>query len=255
MPPRGVVDVGQAGAGVGNWYQSLPPITRFMATACFLTSLGTYVGIVNPRYLALYGPWVFKQYQVWRLVTNHFFIAPFSMKFVFEFIWLIQYGQILESQTYMLASADMVYMLLFGAATLTTISLLIPSLGLVFCASPLIFMLLYIYSRNFPTQNVSIMGLFTVQSFYLPFAFLGISVILGKDPIPDICGIVVGHLFWFLTELYPAQGGRNLLQTPDWLKQMVANLGIGPPPRPTESTPAGFSAFRGTGRRLGEHQD
>lgn len=64
MPPRGVVDVGQAGAGVGNWYQSLPPITRFMATACFLMSLGQYVGLVNPRMLALVGPWVFKKYQV-----------------------------------------------------------------------------------------------------------------------------------------------------------------------------------------------
>jgi hypothetical protein len=64
MPPRGPVDVGQAGQGVGNWYQSLPPITRFLATACFLTSLGTYVGLVNPRYLALVAPWVFKQYEV-----------------------------------------------------------------------------------------------------------------------------------------------------------------------------------------------
>lgn len=37
-----------------------------MATACFLTSLGQYVGIVNPRHLALVGPWVFKKYQVRR---------------------------------------------------------------------------------------------------------------------------------------------------------------------------------------------
>jgi Derlin-2/3 len=177
------------------------------------------------------------------------------MKFLFEFIWLIQYGQILEGQTFMFNPADMVWMLIFGAGLLTAISLLMPSLGLVFLASPLIFMLLYVYSRNFPTQQVSIMGLFTLQSFYLPFAFLGISVVLGKDPIPDICGIVVGHVYWFLTELYPAQGGANYLSTPTWVKQFTANLGIGPPPRPTDSAPAGFAAFRGSGRRLGAHQD
>jgi hypothetical protein len=63
MPPR-VVNVGQAGGGVGNWYQELPPITRFMATACFLTSLGTYTKILDPRLLALVRPWVFQKYEV-----------------------------------------------------------------------------------------------------------------------------------------------------------------------------------------------
>jgi Derlin-2/3 len=172
------------------------------------------------------------------------------MKFLFEMIWLLQYGNILETQTFAFQPADMVAMLLFGAIALTVTSLAIPSLGLYFVASPLVFMLLYVYSRNFPNQQASIMGLFQVQTFYLPFAFLGITIIVGGNPIFDIAGIVVGHLWWFLTELYPAQGGRNFLTTPDFLKQWVANLGIGPPPRPTESTPAGFAAFRGAGRRL-----
>lgn len=193
--------------------------------------------------------------QVWRLVTSWVFLGPFGMKFLFEMIWLLQYGNILETQTFAFAPADMVAMLLFGAVTLTVVSLAVPSLGLFFVASPLVFMLLYVYSRNFPDQRSSIMGLFQVQSFYLPFAFLGITIIMGGNPIFDIAGIVVGHLWWFLTELYPAQGGRNFLETPEWLKQAVANLGVGPPPRPTDSTPSGFAAFRGSGRRLGAHED
>jgi Derlin-2/3 len=191
---------------------------------------------------------------VWRLVSHWVFLGPFSLKFVFEMIWLLQYGNILETQTFQFQPADFVAMLLFGAIILTILALAIPSLGIFFVASPLVFMLLYVYSRNFPNQQVSIMGLFTVQSFYLPFAFLGITVVMGGNPMLDIMGIVVGHLWWFLTELYPAQGGQNFLATPDLLKQWVANLGIGPPPRPTESTPAGFAAFRGSGRRLGAQQ-
>ncbi|KAF8071261.1 DER1 [Scenedesmus sp. PABB004] len=254
--PRGVVDVNQAGAGVGNWYQSLPPITRFLATACFLSSLGTYLGILQPKNLALLGPFIFKQYELWRLVTPHFFIGGFGMKFLFNMIWLLQYGQILEGQTYMFAPADMVWMLLFSAGCLTAVGLAVPSLGLVFTASSLIFTLIYVYSRNFPTQNVSIMGLFTVQSFYLPFAFLGITVILGGDPIPDILGMAVGHAYWFFSEIYPASGGAALLGTPRWVATATAHLGIGPPPRPVDSVPAGFAAFRGAGRRLGDaHRD
>lgn len=193
--------------------------------------------------------------QVWRLFTHLFFIAPFSMNFLFNMLWLLQYGQILEKQTFAFAPADMVYMLLFGGTLLTAVSLLIPSLGMTFNAAPLIFMLIYVYSRNFPNQNASIWGLFTIQTFYLPFAFLGVTVVLGGDPIPDIVGMVIGHLYWFLTEIYPSQGGRNWLETPDWLKQVVSNFGIGPPPRPVDSVPQGFSAFRGSGRRLGGHEE
>lgn len=47
-----------------NWYQGLPPITRFLATACFLSSLGCYVGLLKPFQLALLRDYVFKQYEV-----------------------------------------------------------------------------------------------------------------------------------------------------------------------------------------------
>ena len=59
--------------------------------------------------------------------------------------------------------AEFLYMLLFGAATLLSISLLLPSFGLVVLNGPFVFMLLYVWSKHYPTQNVSIMGLFQVQ--------------------------------------------------------------------------------------------
>ena len=46
-------------------------------------------------------------------------------------------------------------------------------------------------------------GLVTVKAFYLPFAFAAISILLGDSCIPDIEGIVVGHLYYFFKELYP----------------------------------------------------
>eukprot|EP00882_Tetradesmus_deserticola_P002337 GHRQ01002494.1.p1 GENE.GHRQ01002494.1~~GHRQ01002494.1.p1 ORF type:complete len:258 (+),score=77.66 GHRQ01002494.1:233-1006(+) len=257
MPPRGVVDVGQAGGGVQNWWDSQPPITRTMAAACFLTTLGSYLGLINVWNIVIIRAKIIQEYQIWRLVTNHFFIGPFGMKFLFNMIWLLQYGSILEKQTYMFAPADMVFMLLFCGVLLSLMAVAFPFLGLFTCASALIFCLIYLYSRHFPTQQVSIMGLFQVQSFYLPFAFLGITVVLGGDPKPDICGIVVAHIYYWLTELYPTQAGRpSMLPTPQWLKVLVSNMGIGPPLRPADATPAGFSAFRGTGRRLGDvHED
>lgn len=48
----------------------------------------------------------------------------------------------------------------------------------------------------------------TIQSFYLPFAFLAITVLMGGSPVLDICGIIAGHLWYFFTVLYPQSSGR-----------------------------------------------
>ncbi len=40
---------------------------------------------------------------------------------------------------------------------------MIPFFKFPFLASPLIFMLIYVWSRNFPTASVSIMGLVSVE--------------------------------------------------------------------------------------------
>lgn len=47
-----------------NWYQSLPPITRTLASLCFITSLGCYVGLLKPFQLALLRDYIFQQYEV-----------------------------------------------------------------------------------------------------------------------------------------------------------------------------------------------
>ena len=104
-------------------------------------------------------------------------------------------------------------------------------------------------------MQVSIFGLFNVQSFYLPFVFLAMSLLKGGWQY-DVIGIVVGHLYYYLKRLHPRQGGRDILATPVWLQRMVANWGIGAPAvreatmHPAASTSPGFRAFSGQGRRL-----
>lgn len=253
MPPADLGNLG--GNPVANWYNSVPPITRAIGTAAFGMALGSYMGLFRPYpWLALSWPLIIQKYQIWRLFSWCFYFGEFSMGFLMLMLWLIQYGSSLEKTRFLFQPADYVFMLLFGVVTIDATYLAVPSLGRYFPTSCLVFMIIYVWSRHNPNQMVSIWGLFTLQSFYLPFAFMGMGVILGGSPIPDLLGIVVGHLYWFLTELYPLQSGRILITTPDFLKRWVADLGIGAPPPPSRDQPAapqGFRAFRGPGMRLG----
>jgi Derlin-2/3 len=121
---------------------------------------------------------------------------------------------------------------------------------------PLILSCVYIWSKNFGEGNVSLYGLVTIKAFYLPFAFLAMSVLMGDSYWPDLVGIIVGHIYYFFKDLYPISSGNHPLRTPNWLKRIVADWGLGRPPvaGPNAAAAAadpGFRAFYGRGMRLG----
>ena len=76
---------------------------------------------------------------------------------------------------------------------------------------------LYVWSRYNPDANVSIWGVLKLKAFYLPWALLGMGILLGHDPINDLAGIIVGHIYYFLHVLHPRRTGNVILHTPQWL--------------------------------------
>ncbi|KAF6155583.1 hypothetical protein GIB67_004577 [Kingdonia uniflora] len=81
----------------------------------------------------------------------------------------------------------------------------------------LVFMLLYVWSREFPNAQVNIYGLVSLKAFYLPWAMLALDVIFGSPIMPDLLGIMAGHLYYFLTVLYPLSSEKHILKTPNWV--------------------------------------
>ncbi len=45
---------------------------------------------------------------------------------------------------------------------------------------------------------MSIYGLFKVLSFNVPFVFLALEFLIGKEFVPCLVGLVVGHLHYYL---------------------------------------------------------
>ena len=56
----------------------------------------------------------------------------------------------------------------------------------------------------------------------MPWAMLGMNIIFGSPILPDLMGIIVGHLYHFLTVLHPRNGGRNYLKTPLWVYPWIS---------------------------------
>ena len=63
----------------------------------------------------------------------------------------------------------------------------------------------------------------------LPWVLLGFSVLLGNSPSVDLMGIAVGHLYFFLDDVFPyTRGGRGRrpLRSPAWLLRLLEGEGL-----------------------------
>nr|KJB27179.1 hypothetical protein B456_004G282600 [Gossypium raimondii] len=167
---------------------------------------------------------------------------------------IARYGVQLEKGPFERRTADFLWMMIFGALSLLVLSA-IPIFRTPFLGVSLVFMLLYVWSREFPNAQINIYGLVTLKAFYLPWAMLALDVIFGSELIPDLLGIIAGHLYYFLTVLHPLATGKVFLKTPMWVNKLVARYRIGAPSRPSSRSaapsdrPTGV-AFSGRSYRL-----
>lgn len=74
--------------------------------------------------------------------------------------------------------------------------------------------IIYFWSRKNPDLVMSFMFGLKFQAIYLPWVLCAFKVLQGGLPIEELFGIVIGHLYYFIADLYPLQSGRRLLYTP-----------------------------------------
>ncbi|KAJ4832758.1 ER-associated protein degradation protein [Turnera subulata] len=248
-----------------EYYNSLPPISKAYGTLCLAFTAAVQLGLLDLGYIALIYPLAFSRFQVWRLITNFFFLGKFSINFGIRLLMIARYGVQLENGPFERRTADFLWMMIFGAFTMLVLGA-IPIFHTYFMGISLVFMLLYVWSREYPNAQINIYGLVTLKAFYFPWAMLALDVIFGSPIMPDLLGIIAGHLYYFLTVLHPLATGKTLLKTPRWLHNVVARWRIGAParaPAPTSNRgqagqTAGVAdrstgvAFRGRSYRLSD---
>ncbi|CAI0543636.1 unnamed protein product, partial [Linum tenue] len=241
-----------------RYYQSLPPITKAYGTVCLAVTSVCSLKLLHPAYIALIYEDVFYRFQVWRLFTSFFFLGNFSINFGIRLLMIARYGVQLEQATFDRRTSDFLWMMIFGGLTLLGLSA-IPFLWNPFLGISLVFMLLYVWSREFPNAQINIYGLLNIKAFYLPWTMLALDVIFGSPILPDLLGIIAGHFYYFLTVLHPLSTGKTYLKTPRWVQKLVRRYKIGAPApvnsraaAQPEQQPGTGSAFRGRSYRLSD---
>ncbi|OQR98170.1 Der1-like family [Achlya hypogyna] len=236
-----------------EWYYEIPVISRLYLTGAFLTTAACALELISPFSLYFNFNLIFYRGQVWRLVTNFLFFGLFSLDFLFHMYFLVRYSRMLEEGSFRGRTADFLYMILFGAAFMIVAIfvndlLVAPFVSVHFLGSSLTFMMVYIWGRRNEHTRLSFLGLFPFTAPYLPWVLLLFSMVLGNSATIDLIGIVVGHIYYFFEDVYPAIADirgwrvRRVLKTPAFV--YVAEVSAGEDtnyPRRFLCNPHGFT--------------
>ncbi|PSN40624.1 Derlin-2 [Blattella germanica] len=197
-------------------YMQMPVVTRAYTTACVITTLAVVrvmffqLDLVSPFQLYFNPILILKQYQLWRLVTTFLFFGTVGFNFFFNMIFTYRYCRMLEEGSFRGRTADFVMMFLFGGiCMIVSFNKLIFAffVNLLFLGQAFTIMLVYVWSRRNPFVRMNFFGLINFQAPYLPWVLLGFSVLLGNAIWVDLMGMAVGHMYYFVEDVFPVQRG------------------------------------------------
>ncbi|ELU04051.1 hypothetical protein CAPTEDRAFT_159615 [Capitella teleta] len=237
-------------------YMQMPAITRAYTTSCVLTTLAVQLEILTPFQLYFNPELIFKQFQIWRLLTNFMFFGNIGFNFFFNMIFTYRYCRMLEEGSFRGRTADFLLMFIFGGSIMTAIVASGLVVNQVFLGQAFTIMLVYVWSRRNPYVRMNFFGLLNFQAPYLPWVLLGFSLLLGNSIMVDLMGIAVGHFYFYLEDVFPLQpGGFRMLKTPAFLKWLCNPVHEDPAYNPLpEDRPGGFD-WGGEGERLGAQDE
>ncbi|XP_011309023.1 derlin-2 [Fopius arisanus] len=199
-------------------YLQMPVVTRAYTTACVLTTLAVQLDLVSPFQLYFNPILIVHQYQFWRLITTFLYFGTVGFNFFFNMIFTYRYCRMLEEGPFRGKTADFVMMFIFGGVSMIIFAFFV---NLLFLGHAFTLMLVYVWSRRTPFVRMNFFGLLNFNAPLLPWVLLGFSVLLGNAVWVDLIGMAVGHMYYFVEDVFPNQrGGFRILKTPQILKKL-----------------------------------
>ena len=134
---------------------------------------------------------------------------------IFVLLRSVRYCRSLEADSYYQNPEDFAVLFLFGVLFLLTVAI---CLRLTFLGSPLTFMMVYVWCRKNPQAMMTFLGIFTFKAPLMPWVLFMFSLLVsGTVPMNDFLGIMAGHCYFFLHDIFPKVYGYNPLAAPIFL--------------------------------------
>ena len=185
-----------------------------------------HLGFVSEHQLFFSTYYVFRKHQYWRIVTAFMYFGKIGLIFAIRILELVRFASDLEAHTFgPTRRPQYAWFLLCSSLSLLLVGSL---LSIRFMSYPLSWILTYIWSRKSRHMRVSFLGVVTITAPYYPFIELLFTLVQSNLEFKDIAvGLLLGHLYYFLEELWPREMpsfGYHWIGTPQrWCVKLNAH--------------------------------
>lgn len=234
-------------------WEALPPLTKvWLGLSVSSTALASF-GTIDPGQMAFFLPMVVEKLELWRFLTCFIFFGKFSFGFLMQMFILSRFSAAMETDPYRTShvggTTDFAFALLLMASMCLVAAW---AMDMFFMGPTLVFAVLYLWSKRNPEAPTSIWG-FRFKGAQLPWALIAFNVLIGGSPVGDLIGVFVGHVYYFLVEVYPlSNGGAQVIKTPAFLIRLVDSATGQTPQAPGGVAPeVAARRWQGQGQALG----
>mmetsp|Transcript_42852 Transcript_42852/g.87622 ORF Transcript_42852/g.87622 Transcript_42852/m.87622 type:complete len:216 (+) Transcript_42852:108-755(+) len=209
-----------------SFLKTFPPVTRLYLSISIIANFLVFFNLMNPTQIFLNYQLIFSHFDFWRLFSHAFFFGPVGVKTIFYIFFFSRYSKALESFSFQGRCPDYLYLLFTGNSILVLLKLFVPEAS--FLGPALTFMIVYLWGKKNAQQQINLINMFHIRGSSLPLVLMIASWFLRQKTLKfDIMGIMAGHIYYYLEEIYPRlTGGQKLLSTPRIFKDFLVTCEI-----------------------------
>ena len=249
------------GNAIQDWIKSLPIFTKYWFGGTVLFSLFGRFSILYHYWLIVTWDTFISRFHIWRPLTALFYypITPSTgFHFLLMLYYLYNYSLRLETGIFDGRPADYLFMLIFNWLLAVIVALFLEIMTyyqMSVLMDPMVMSVLYVWCQINKDTIINFWFGTQFKAMYLPWVLFAYSLIIKFNGMGELCGILIGHIYFFLMFKYPQDfGGPSLLSTPDILYSWFPNkygrgmVGYGQAPA---RAPQQRGPWGGRGQRLG----
>lgn len=225
--------------------QNIPPFTRVYGIIVIAVGLLVTLQLVNPYSLIYIPQAVFQHGEIWRLFTAPFFIGGLDINFLISILTSFSFIAGLELTHFRKRLSNLVFIFILNAVLVLTLSSIFVSFSI---GRSIIISLEYLYSKLNSQGVVRLFMILPIPVAYLPFVGIVFAVIQNASIIPNVIGILSGHIVFYILFILPVEMGRPFLKCPKFLVDWLDDNGF---PMP-EEVQRPQNPMAGRGRRIGD---
>ena len=205
-----------------QFLKDFPIITRIYLLISIVANILCFTQIIKPIHLFLNFELILYHGNIWRIASHAFFFGQIGIKAFFYIFFFSRYSKALESYSFQGKKEDYLYLLVFGNSIMLLFKVFIFEAQ--FLGPAITNMIVYLWGKKNAQQQINLINVLHIRGSSLPFVLTLSSLLLKQKTLKlDLMGIMAGHLYYYLEEIYPRIiGGQKILKTPSYFNSLFS---------------------------------